>query len=405
MRTMQGIASRKRGLLRLAMAIAAYTLLFLALVALGRALFADRLSELIVDATSVWVAVPDGEVELFRSLGYQEGGMANGMHQFRDLSDYHAVVGFIEGPLLWSAYLLGAMVVAACQVTQAARDIDEIVCAVSNKLFSSGSDCVDDRLPNHLSYAARELCALDDRISAMERASAAAEARKDELVAYLAHDIKTPLTSVVGYLALLAEEPDLPRDKRERFAGTALEKARRLDSMMDEFFEITRYNLTSIPIQREHVDAAMLLVQVVDEVFPAAAARGVEVVANVPPGSVVAFVDPEKMARVLSNIVRNGVSFAEPGTQLACSLSCEDSEGEGRIVYRIRNKGREIPPEHLEHIFEKFYRADRARGTDGGNAGLGLAIAREIVLAHGGEISATSSKGETEFTASLPLGD
>lgn len=175
--------------------------------------------------------------------------------------------------------------------------------------------------------------------------------------------------------------------------------------MMDEFFEITRYNLTSIPIQREHVDAAMLLVQVVDEVFPAAAARGVEVVANVPPGSVVAFVDPEKMARVLSNIVRNGVSFAEPGTQLACSLSCEDSEGEGRIVYRIRNKGREIPPEHLEHIFEKFYRADRARGTDGGNAGLGLAIAREIVLAHGGEISATSSKGETEFTASLPLGD
>ena len=405
MRTMQGIASRKRGLLRLAMAIAAYTLLFLALVALGRALFADRLSELIADATSVWVTVPDGEVELFRSLGYQEGGMANGMHQFRDLSDYRAVVGFIEGPLLWSAYLLGAMAVAAYQVTLAARDIDEIVCAVSNKLSTPGSDCGDDCMPDHLSYAARELQALDDRIASMERASAAAEARKDELVAYLAHDIKTPLTSVVGYLALLAEEPDLPLDKRERFASTALKKARRLDSMMDEFFEITRYNLTSIPIQREHVDAAMLLVQVVDEVFPAAAAHGVEIVTNVPPDPVVAFVDPEKMARVLANIVRNGVSFAEPDTQLGCSLSCEGPEGERRLVYRIRNKGREIPPEHLEHIFEKFYRVDRSRGTDGGNAGLGLAIAREIVLAHGGEIAAASSKGETEFTVSLPLED
>lgn len=109
------------------------------------------------------------------------------------------------------------------------------------------------------------------------------------------------------------------------------------------------------------------------------------------------------MARVLANIVRNGVSFAEPGTQLRCSLSCEDSESGGRLVYRIRNTGREIPPEHLEHIFEKFYRAERSRGTDGGNAGLGLAIACEIVLAHGGEISATSSKGETEFTVSLPL--
>lgn len=86
----------------------------------------------------------------------------------------------------------------------------------------------------------------------------AAESRKNELVAYLAHDIKTPLTSVIGYLALLAEEPDLPYEKRERFASAALDRARRLDGMMDEFFEITRYNLGSIPVEREQVDVVML---------------------------------------------------------------------------------------------------------------------------------------------------
>ena len=138
----------------------------------------------------------------------------------------------------------------------------------------------------------------------------AAESRKNELVAYLAHDIKTPLTSVIGYLALLAEEPDLPYEKRERFASAALDRARRLDGKMDEFFEITRYNLGSIPVEREQVDAVMLAEQVADELLPAASGRGVSIAVHAPDRPADSFIDLYKMARVLGDILKNAVALS-----------------------------------------------------------------------------------------------
>ena len=226
----------------------------------------------------------------------------------------------------------------------------------------------------------------------------AAESRKNELVAYLAHDIKTPLTSVIGYLALLAEEPDLPFEKRERFASAALDRARRLDGMMDEFFEITRYNLGSIPVEREQVDAVMLAEQVADELLPAASGRGVSIAVHAPDRPVDSFIDPDKMARVLGNILKNAVAFANPSTEVLLNVHIE---GES-VVFAVEDTGREISPEHLVHIFEKFYRVDGARSTGRGGAGLGLAISKEIVAAHGGDITATSESGHTVFIIRIP---
>lgn len=390
--TLQGIETKRRLMRQLAARIAAYTFAFVLAVAAARLLVGDQLSDFIADTVSSWIEVPEESQDLYRMMGYQEGMTINGNVAFRDLSDYHAIVGIIKGPVLWSAYIVGLAIVAFVTCAQAARGVDALTRAI--ELMAEGEGAPE--LAPELASAQRELARIEEHERQQIRAAQAAETRKNELVAYLAHDIKTPLTSIVGYLALLAENPDAPRDARARYAQTALEKAQALDGMMDEFFEITRYNLSAIPVEREWVDARMLVEQVVDELYPQAQARDVELSA-VAPESLEAFVDPQKMARALSNIVRNGIAFARKGSTVSCTVE----EADGSAVFTVRDMGKEISPAHLERIFERFYREDASRGQ--GGAGLGLAIAREIVEAHGGSIEAASANGVTTFTVRVPL--
>lgn len=397
MRTMQGVLCQRRAYAGFVLSLVAYTIAFIALISLCRVLFADSLSAAIADATSTWVSVPDSQVDLYRMLGMQEGSMADGLHQFRDLSDYHAVVGFIEGPLVWSAYGMGLVLISVLRIHIVVADLDCVIWALSQASTCNGA-LVAPKLPDHLAHAQLELERLGERVENAFHVAEAAESRKNELVAYLAHDIKTPLTSVIGYLALLAEEPDLPYKKREHFASAALDRARRLDGMMDEFFEITRYNLGSIPVERERVDAVMLAEQVADELFPAASDRGVSIVVRAADRPVESFIDPDKMARVLGNILKNAVAFANHSTEVLLDVHIEDES----VVFAVEDTGREISPEHLVHIFEKFYRVDGARSTGRGGAGLGLAISKEIVMAHGGDITAMSESGHTVFIIRIP---
>ena len=387
MKTMQGVRTRRHDIAGLLMGFAAFTVAFCALVLVARELIWPPLSSVIADVTSVWVEVPEESADLYRMLGYQEGSRSNGMPQFRDLSDYRAIADFIQGPVVWGAYAAGIAAVAVWWTGRCAHAVDEVTYAVA---------CVADgdaaaELPPGLADVQREFARLRERAQADARAVQAAEARKNELVAYLAHDIKTPLTSVIGYLSLLAEEPGLSSARRERYARAAFEKAERLDAMMDEFFEITRYNLGAIPIERVQTDVRTLLEQLVDEFYPVAQARDVTIELDVPDGFT-AFIDPEKMARVLGNLMKNGLAYADAGSTLVCRAH---AEGE-RAAFAVEDTGREISPVHLKSIFEKFYRADGARS--GGGAGLGLAIAKEIVEAHGGSIEASSTEGVTTFT-------
>lgn len=254
------------------------------------------------------------------------------------------------------------------------------------------------------------LLELRDRQRERERAATAAETRKNELVAYLAHDIKTPLTSVTGYLALLDEAPDMPAEQRGRYTSAALAKAYRLDAMLDEFFDITRFNIGELEAERAHMDLATFCEQVADEFGGQAAARGVSIEVEASEGCSVS-ADPEKLARAVDNIMRNALAYAEQGTAVHLAAYVEDTQrssdakGGGAprdLVIAISNQGREIAPGHLERIFEKFYREDGARPSGQGGAGLGLAIAREIARAHGGDITAESAAGVTTFTLRIP---
>lgn len=239
--------------------------------------------------------------------------------------------------------------------------------------------------------------ALKEQFQNSEEKLRAESVRKNELVAYLAHDLKTPLTSVIGYLSLLEEAPDMPPEQRGKYTGIALEKALRLESLINEFFDITRYNLQEMVMEKECFDLSFLLIQLADEFYPVLEQHG-KTISMDADEELPVLADPDKLARVFNNILKNAVAYSYDNTQITIHARYQD----GLVRVDISNYGKTIPKQKLDVIFERFYRLDDARSTHTGGAGLGLAIAREIVTAHGGTIAVTSENQVTTFRVTLP---
>ena len=190
----------------------------------------------------------------------------------------------------------------------------------------------------------------------------------------------------------------MPAELRTRRVHIALEKAYRLETMINEFFEITRYNSQQITLSKQTIDLYYMLVQLSDELSPVFAPRGNTVALRLNEDLTVE-ADPEKLARVFSNILKNAASYSYPRTEII--ISAEKLEHE--VLIRFQNSGEDISSEALAALFDKFYRADKSRSSDTGGTGLGLAIAKEIITLHGGTISAASKEHVITFTISLPL--
>ena len=241
------------------------------------------------------------------------------------------------------------------------------------------------------------------------------EEKKNDLIMYLAHDLKAPLTSVMGYLALLEENPDLSPEQRARYIGIARAKAERLEELIGEFFDITRLTLTTMTLNRTEINLSRMLEQIVSESEVLLEEKGVRWKADIQP-DVHLSGDADKLQRVFDNLIRNAVSYCYPNTELVLRMREMDSgnaggagiltrgkpAGAGSVQISLRNSGPTIPKEKLRMLFEQFYRLDESRGTDSGGAGLGLAIAKEIVELHGGTILAESENESIVFTVTLP---
>ena len=222
--------------------------------------------------------------------------------------------------------------------------------------------------------------------------------RKNDLIAYLAHDLKTPLTSVIGYLALLDEAQDMPIEQKTKYVNIALSKALRLEKLINEFFDITRYNLQQIDLEKESINLCHMLVQMTDEFYPLLNAHGNQTEVCVDE-DITVYGDSIKLARVFNNILKNAIAYSYPDTII--KIWAESTATDVWIYFC--NKGKTIPAGKLNSIFEKFFRMDEARSTNTGGAGLGLAIAKEIITLHGGKITAESENESTTFRISLPV--
>jgi Signal transduction histidine kinase len=198
--------------------------------------------------------------------------------------------------------------------------------------------------------------------------------RKNDLITYLAHDLKTPLASVIGYLSLLDESQDMPIVQKAKYVGIALNKAYRLEDLINEFFEITRFNLQSIVLNKGKINLTFMLQQMADEFYPMLAPQMKQVTVHVP-DVLTLLGDADKLARVFNNILRNAIVYSYNNSVIDIFAV---QQGEN-IVITFTNQGDQIPLLKLDTIFEKFYRLDSSRSTNKGDAGVGLAIAKEIV--------------------------
>ena len=273
------------------------------------------------------------------------------------------------------------------------------------------------------------------------RAAKEAEQRKNDLVTYLAHDRKTPITSVIGYLTLLRDEPQISDEMRRRYMNIALDKAERLDDLINEFFEITRFNLSHISLEKKQINLSLMLQQLTYEFQPMLAEKNLTCSLNAPENLMLRC-DPDKLQRVFDNLLRNAVNYSFPNSEIKITASEEISQNAGdttasgrtgssadifdsqtksaadspadlfgsqtesttgsiRLIFE--NRGDTISREKLDRLFEQFYRLDSSRSTKRGGAGLGLAIAKEIAELHGGNVVLESVKGVgTTVTVMLP---
>ena len=253
------------------------------------------------------------------------------------------------------------------------------------------------QLPDEMKEVENLLNEVKLRIKQNERAAKEAEQRKNDLVVYLAHDLKTPLTSIIGYLSLLTEEEGISEELRQKYLSITLDSAKRLEDLINEFFEITRFNLTHITLEMSRINIKRLLEQIVFEFDPVMREKKLTCIIDASPDLMIRC-DGEKIQRVFDNLLRNAVNYSFPDTEILLSVK----ENSDNVICVCQNHGKTLPQEKLERIFEQFYRLDAARATRSGGVGLGLAIAKEIVELHGGRIRAESWDEMIRFTVVLP---
>ncbi len=290
--------------------------------------------------------------------------------------------------------LIGWNVITYRYLAKLFHYLDEIVAASKQLAKSAETPIV---LSGAMKNVQDELNLTREQVLRNAMAAKEAEQKKNDLIVYLAHDLKTPLTSVIGYLSLLRDEPQISLELRARYTGIALEKAERLEDLINEFFDITRFNLTTLSLEPECVNLTRMLEQITYEFNPVLVEKDLHWDLQLVPDIRITC-DPDKLERVFDNLFRNAVSYSYKGSNIHVSLKL-DNNG---VLVRVQNHGKTIPPEKLSRIFEQFFRLDSSRASSTGGAGLGLAIAKEIVELHGGSIAAESADESITFTVRLP---
>ena len=253
-------------------------------------------------------------------------------------------------------------------------------------------------LPDELEEIQKRMNHLKRESEKNEKLAKENEEKKDELIVYLAHDIKTPLTSMIGYLSILDEIDDMPKKKQKNYISIALDKSYRLEDLINELFDVARFNSEKIVLEKEELNLNLMLEQIIDDFYPTLREVNKSIKLNYDePISING--DSDKLSRVFNNLIKNAISYSKEESEIVINLKKDNNNA----IVEVINKGKQISKEKLSKIFEKFYRLDSARTSRTGGSGLGLAIAKEIVELHNGTITAKSENEVIEFEVTIPL--
>ena len=310
---------------------------------------------------------------------------------------YYTFFKILEGLspfLIFAGMVIGTLILMRRAIRESLEYVD-ITLEGARQL--SEPDLPIISLPPELIDVQNELNIAREHIRRNTEIAADAEKRKNDLIMYLAHDLKTPLASVIGYINLLQDTEGLPEETRRKYLDITLDKAERLEDLINEFFDIARFNLSQVVLEQSRVDLTRMLEQTVFEFLPMFQEKHLQCLLELK-DPVMIICDAEKLQRVFDNILRNAVAYSYEQSEIRIT----GEQTEQQITLHFINHGATIPKEKRDRIFDQFYRVDASRSTQGGS-GLGLAIARQIVELHGGTIAAESADNMTEITVLLPV--
>ncbi len=224
------------------------------------------------------------------------------------------------------------------------------------------------------------------------------ESSKDQLVVNLAHDLRTPLTSVLGYLDLILKDDGLTEEQKKHYITISYTKSQRLERLIDELFELTRMNYGMLTVEKKQINLSNLLNQLTEELYPVfeqnqLAAR-LDIVPDLPVSG-----DGELLARVFENLLTNAIRYGQDGQFVDVKGFIDGDD----VVVQVINYGDSISKEELPYLFDMFYKGDKSRAHQENSTGLGLFIAKNIMEQHGGTIAADSDLIRTVFEVRIPL--
>ena len=220
-----------------------------------------------------------------------------------------------------------------------------------------------------------------------------AERQKNELITNVAHDLRTPLTTIVGYLELIKDDTALSKEDVHKYSGIAYEKSIRLQKMMDDLFEFTKLDNADIKLNKSMINLSGLIMQMTDEFYPSFKDCNITPIVDLPEENIYVQGDGQLLARVFDNLISNALKYGYHNTDLKIEVSGDEKYATVKVI----NHGDTIAPEDIPLLFNKFYRTDSSRNSKTGGTGLGLAITKNIVDLHHGDISVTSDDQITTF--------
>lgn len=239
---------------------------------------------------------------------------------------------------------------------------------------------------------------VDSTINAMEE-ERRIERSKDELITNVSHDIRTPLTSIIGYLGLIEDNQYGSEEELKKYTHTAFLKSKQMKSLVDDLFEYTKVRQPDLPLSIVKIDLGAMLEQIGASYELEGNKKGMEVEVSVPDEPVFMEADGEKLARVFNNLISNAFKYGRDGRHVYLSVKQLSSK---EVVVKIENDGEPIPEDAVPQLFDRFYRAESSRSRETGGSGLGLAIVQSIVERHNGYIYVESNAALTSFVMHFP---
>lgn len=301
-----------------------------------------------------------------------------------------AVVGMAAGLLLFIFYFL----LLTRKVTGDLSDIADGISSMTRDR-EAGSLPVDRQ--DEIGEIARSVHQMTEELSRLMASEREALQSNKEMIACLAHDLRTPLTSLSGYLNLAMDTDKYDVEQRQHFAEVAARKADRLEGLIQDLFDYTKLMSGEITLHRRRIDFVKLVEQMIEEFYPLLEENELTCSFQTECRELEMDVDPDLMARAVQNLLSNAVKYGKDGKKIIIRLE------KGRnVTFSVTNYGLIIPEKSLDMIFERFYRVEGARSPGTGGTGLGLNIAKEIITLHGGTITVESGLQGTVFSVEIP---